>query len=62
MAKETVNNARSSKASRVKVEEESVLAVLKGYLTPWERYICSIPQTLCRPLTSDYHNHKHEKK
>lgn len=45
MAKERVNNARSSKASWVKVEEDAVLVVLKGYLSPSGRHICPNPQT-----------------
>lgn len=57
MAKEIVNNARTSKASWVKVQKDAILAVLKGYLSPSGRYICPIPQTLSRPLTSDCHNH-----
>lgn len=57
MAKETVNNARSSKALWVKVEEDAVLAVLNGYLSPLRRHICPILQTLSRPLTNDCHNH-----
>lgn len=57
MAKEIVNNARSSKSSQVEIEEDAVIAVLKGYLSPSGRHICPIPQTLSRPLTGDYYNH-----
>lgn len=33
----------SSKAPWVKMEEEAILAMLKGHSNPWGRHICSIP-------------------